>query len=183
MPIYTKTGDRGKTSLFSGKRVWKNHIRVGSYGTIDELNAVLGVVDAYLAASKIRNKTYIKEILGDVQSTLFYLGSYLADLPDVIDDVDLPKKTREFEHWIDEMTEKMPRLTNFILPGGSVVGALFQQARTICRRGERNLVQLAQKEEVEESVTQYINRLSDLLFTLSRYTNFLEKKKETIWQR
>lgn len=180
MPIYTRTGDKGKTSLFSGKRVLKSDRRVEAYGTIDELNAILGVISAHMSNKKFEN---LRTIMVSIQNNLFYIGSHLADLPDAIDDINLPQKTKDFEKYIDEMTEKMPRLNNFIIPGGGVIGAFFQQARTIARRSERQLVRLAQEEKIDESVIAYINRLSDLLFTMSRFANFIEKKKEVIWER
>lgn len=182
MPIYTKTGDKGKTSLFSGKRVWKDNVRVEAYGTIDELNSIIGVSVSHLKLTN-KNITYLKNILSDVQKTLFYVGSYLADLEDTIDSINLNKKVEEFERQIDLMTSKMPTLSSFILPGGGVVGATLQHARTVARRAERNLVHLKHKEDVDERVVKYINRLSDLLFTASRFANHIEKKKEEIWER
>lgn len=182
MPIYTKTGDKGKTSLFSGKRVWKDNIRVEAYGTIDELNSIIGVAISHLKPRN-KNNNYLKTILVDVQKTLFYLGSYLADLPDTIENTDINQKVEEFEHQIDSMTKKMPTLSNFILPGGGVAGAALQHARTVARRAERNLVSLSKKEEVDARVVKYINRLSDLLFTAARFANYADKKKETIWER
>lgn len=183
MAIYTRTGDKGMTSLFSGKRVWKNHARVETYGTIDELNALLGVIHAHIGQLRSKKKVYLQKIVVDIQNTLFYIGSYLADLPDTIEGINLPQKTKEFEKKIDEMTEKLPQLSNFILPGGSIVGALFQQARTVARRAERQLIKLIQDEKIDDRVIAYINRLSDLLFTMSRFANHIEKKKEKIWSR
>jgi len=182
MPIYTRTGDKGTTSLFSGKRVLKSSARVDSYGTIDELNSILGIIAAYLH-KKTKATVYLRTITHDIQKTLFYIGSHLADLPDAIEDIDLPDKTKQFEHYIDEMTDQMPPLNNFILPGGGIVGAYFQHARTVARRAERCLVRLSEKEKVDTRVIAYINRLSDLLFTMSRYANFKEKKKEVVWER
>lgn len=189
MPIYTKTGDKGKTSLFSGKRVWKDNVRVETYGTIDELNSIIGVAISHLRL-KNKNSTYLKNILFDIQKTLFYVGSYLADLSDSIDNINLNKKVEEFEREIDFMTSKMPALTNFILPGGAVAGASLQHARTVARRAERCLVRLSKKEksfpagrQADAQVVKYANRLSDLLFTASRFANYTEKKKEEIWER
>lgn len=182
MPIYTKTGDKGKTSLFSGKRVWKDNIRVETYGTIDELNSIIGLASSHLSL-KNKNSKYLKKILTDIQNTLFYVGSYLADLPDTIENIDVNEKVEEFEHQIDFMTAKMPFLSNFILPGGGVSGASLQHARTVARRAERGLVALSKKEKVDARVIKYVNRLSDLLFTASRFANHTDKKKETIWER
>lgn len=181
MPIYTRTGDKGKTSLFSGKRVWKFDARVDTYGTIDELNSVIGVVVAHLPAKKGSNR--LKKILTDIQSDLFYIGAYLADLPDTIEDIDLTQKTEEFEKNIDYMMKHLPPTFNFVLPGGSRAGAFLHQARTVARRAERNLVRLAKKDKVDERISKYVNRLSDLLYAAARFANYLEKKKEIIWER
>lgn len=181
MPIYTRTGDRGKTSLFSGKRVWKYDARVETYGTIDELNSVIGVAIVHLPAKKGSNK--LKKILLSVQSDLFYIGAYLADLPDIIEDIDLVQKTEDFEKNIDYMMKRLPPTFHFVLPGGSRAGAFLHQARTVIRRAERNLVRLAKKEKVDERVMKYINRLSDLFYASARFANTIEKKKEIIWER
>lgn len=182
MPIYTKTGDKGKTSLFSGKRVWKDDIRIEAYGTLDELNSVIGIILSF-NTKKNKESKYIDQILKRVQRSIFPICSYLADLPDVIHDVDLESEIKQFEKEIDFMTQKMPRLTNFILPGGGVAGAHLHLARTVSRRAERAIIKLYKKEKVDTRIIQYINRLSDLFFTLARYSNFIEKKKETIWER
>lgn len=181
MPIYTKTGDKGKTSLFSGKRVWKYDARVDTYGTIDELNSVIGLAVAHLPTRKSANE--LKKILLGVQGDLFYIGAYLADLPDTIEDIDLVQKTEEFEKSIDFMMKQLPPTFNFVLPGGSRAAAFLHQARTVARRAERNLVRLAKKEKVDERVSKYINRLSDLLYAAARFANHVEKKKEIIWER
>lgn len=183
MPIYTRTGDKGKTSLFSGKRVWKYDIRVEAYGSLDELNALLGVIASHLHDSKIPRKHYITDIITSIQTTLFYICSYLADLPDALDAINLKSQTTKFEKKIDEMTNQMPRLSNFILPGGGIVGAYLQHARTVARRAERQVMKLHQKEAINTDVISYVNRLSDLLFTLSRFANYKERKRETIWER
>ena len=181
MAIYTRTGDKGKTSLFSGKRVWKYDARVDTYGTIDELNSVIGLAVAHLPTKKGANK--LKKILLGVQSDLFYIGAYLADLPDTIEDIDLVKKTEELEESIDFMMKHLPPTFNFVLPGGSRAGAFLHQARTVARRAERNLVRLAKKEKVDERVQKYINRISDVFYAAARFANMIEKKKETIWER
>lgn len=182
MPIYTKTGDKGKTSLFSGKRVWKDDIRIEAYGALDELNSVIGVILSFLNKKDKESKKIIHTLL-DVQGSLFPICSYLADLPDIVEDINLDEKIKSYELEIDRMTEKLPKLSNFILPGGGVVGAHLQNARTIARRAERIIIKLHRRENVDPRVIQYINRLSDLFFTLSRYANHIDKKKETIWER
>lgn len=182
MPIYTRTGDKGKTSLFSGKRVYKDDLRVETYGTLDELNSVIGLAISHLNKKHKEGKKII-QVLVDVQRTLFYIGSYFADLPDTISDIDFDKKIKEFEKTIDYSMSQMPKFTNFILPGGGKGGATLHVARTIARRLERLIIRLHRKEKVDNQVIQYVNRLSDLLFALARYANHIEKKKETIWER
>lgn len=177
MPIYTKAGDKGKTSLHTGKKISKNNVRVEAYGSLDELNSFLGVVLSQIKDRKIRAQTL------SIQNDLFVIGACLAgpgeeaykDLPEK-----LSKKTLEFEKEIDRLTVKMPKLKNFILPGGKT-GSLFHYARTIARRAERRTVALAEKEEVMPEILVYLNRLSDLLFTFARFINYKEKQKETIW--
>ena len=163
--------------------MWKDNARVEAYGSIDELNTVLGAVVFFVSQMRSKQRRYIYNIVVDVQTTLFYLGSYLADLPDVLSNVDLSKKTVEFEKQIDAMTLKMPKLSHFILPGGGGTGSFLQFSRTVARRAERQLIKLSKTEEIDRSIIIYINRLSDLLFTLSRYANFIEKKKEIMWSR
>jgi cob(I)alamin adenosyltransferase len=178
MPIYTRTGDKGKTSLFGGKRVLKSDERVETYGTIDELNSLLGVVVANI---ETRHKKLAKDLEG-IQHDLFDIGSYLAN-PTSQPVSRLEERIEGFEKTIDDMTSKMPELHNFILPGGGRVGASLHQARTVCRRAERRLVGLMQQEDIDQHVVKYINRLSDLLFTMARSVNHKEKKKETIWSQ
>lgn len=178
MPIYTRTGDRGQTSLFGGQRVLKTDDRVDTYGTIDELNSVLGVVVANI---ETRHRKLARELEG-IQHDLFDIGSYLAN-PQATPIKRLASRIEEFEKRIDQMTVKMPELHNFILPGGGRVGASLHQARTVCRRAERRLVALMQHEDIDKQVVKYINRLSDLLFTMARSVNHKEKKKETIWKQ
>lgn len=180
MPIYTRTGDKGKTSLFSGKRVKKYDARVETYGTIDELNSIIGVTIVHLNPKK---GLKFKEILLGIQSDLFYIGAYLADLPDSIEDIDLSQKTEDFEKNIDYMMKHLPPTFNFVLPGGGHAGAFLHQARTVARRAERNLVRLSKKEKIDERVMKYINRLSDLFYASARFANYIEGKKEKIWQR
>jgi cob(I)alamin adenosyltransferase len=176
MPIYTRTGDKGKTSLFDGTRVLKSHPRVDTYGTIDELNSMIGAVLAQLKTSNKKLRTELEKI----QHDLFDIGSALA-MPHPLPVVGLDKRPKEFEKHIDEMTAKMPQIKYFILPGGGQAGSLLHVARTITRRAERQLVTLMQKEEIDEAVVIYLNRLSDLLFTMARFVNHLEKKKEIKW--
>lgn len=178
MPIYTRTGDKGQTSLYGGKRVLKTNARVDTYGTVDELNSILGIVIAFLTAQN----TSTKKELTAIQHDLFDIGAYLAN-PKALPIRRLEKRVSEFEHLIDVMTRKLPELRNFILPGGSKAGATLHHARTVCRRAERRLVALQQDEEIDEHLVKYINRLSDLLFTMARYVNHNDKQKETLWKQ
>jgi cob(I)alamin adenosyltransferase len=195
MPIYTRTGDRGKTSLFDGTRVLKSHKRVETYGTIDELNSMIGaaiaeIKDSYSssgASAKSRSNSSrqartisIKEELEKIQHDLLDIGSALAT-PHPMPVVGLENRPKVFEGLIDKMTLQMPELKAFILPGGGKAGSLLHVCRTIARRAERQLVSLMQKENVDSAIITYLNRLSDLLFTMARYVNFVEKKKEVTW--
>lgn len=182
MPIYTKKGDKGKTSLRSGRRIWKNATRVDTYGTTDEMNAYLGVIASDLGENASGWKKYLRDILLKVQYDMFYVGAYLANPDDPHVPKHFKKRTKYFEQQIDTMTQEMPKLSNFILPSGGQIGARLQYARTLARRAERRLVALVQKEEVDNTIIAYVNRLSDLFFTMSRYANFKQKKKEIIWK-
>ena len=183
MPIYTKKGDKGKTSLGSGLKVWKDSDRVAAYGTIDELNANLGVVRASLTEIKKGYAKYLSEITLQIQDDLFSIGAYLSNPANTDLISELSMRTVLFEKYIDEMTEKMSEITNFTIPGGTVVAAELHVARTIARRAERALVTLIKKERVNEDVVRYVNRLSDLLFTMNRFANHSEKVGEVIWKR
>lgn len=179
MPIYTRTGDKGKTSLFDGTRVLKSHKRVETYGTIDELNSTIGVANAEIKGLRIRLKNITDE-LEKMQHDLFEIGSTLAT-PHPMPVEGLENRPKEFEKIIDSLTKKMPELKEFILPGGGKAGSHLHVCRTIARRAERQLVALMQKEEIDPMIVMYLNRLSDLLFTLARYVNYKEKKKEVKW--
>lgn len=185
MSIYTRTGDKGKTSLFGGTRVFKSDDRVDTYGTIDELNSAIGVVIAGMSNRNPpaggQNANVQKELL-KVQHDLFAVGAYLAN-PKAEPIQQLGERVKELEKIIDAQTKKMLELKNFILPGGSVSGAALHQARTVARRSERRLVALMQKEAVDQQIVKYINRLSDLLFSTARFINHTEKKRETIWSQ
>lgn len=176
MAIYTKQGDNGKTSLISGRKVSKASLRVETYGTIDELNSILGLVVS-------KSSKDIKDELIKVQIDLFELGANLAGLGKSKEIKEkLEKRVLEIEKEIDKIEKKLPKLTNFILPGGSEVGSFLHMARTFCRRAERRAVSLSSKEKVEIENIKYLNRLSDYLFILARSVNLKAKKKETIWK-
>ena len=177
MGIYTRFGDKGKTSLYGGKTVSKGSLRIDAYGSIDELNSWVGVV-----VSETRDVKIKKELLV-IQNDLFEIGASLAS---TIENKKYQgyfgKRVKEFEERIDTLTKKLPELSNFILPGGGRSGSRLHIARTVCRRAERRVAQLSEKEKVNEEILIYINRLSDLLFTFARYTNYKEKKKEIVWK-
>jgi cob(I)alamin adenosyltransferase len=178
MKIYTKTGDDGTTSLFSGGRVRKDHLRVEAYGTVDELNSHLGMARALQAQSAVDG------LLEQVQNQLFHLGADLATPLDAKADW-VVRMTAEpiawLEHGIDEMDQTLTPLKNFILPGGSPAAAQLHIARTVCRRAERLTVQLAEHTALGEFVVPYLNRLSDWLFTVARYENHLAGIAESQW--
>ncbi len=175
MPIYTKKGDFGETSLWGGKRVKKSTLRVDAYGTIDELNSILGVVIATLPKN-----TRLSEELIAIQHDLLEIGSLLAD-PNALPFALLADRVGEFEVMIDQLTDTLPPLKNFSLPGGSLAGAQLHVARTVCRRAERRIVSLLDKEPIDTGLITYVNRLSDLLFTMARYTNNALGAEEVIW--
>ena len=177
MKIYTKTGDAGETSLFSGGRVKKDHIRVDAYGDVDELNSVIGSVKSFL------DKDHdLHHKLTRIQHELFALGAVLAT-PQKSEHV----KELSFSHIetlekeIDLMNESLPALTNFILPDGSAAACNLHIARTVCRRAERKCISLHQISPQETWLLSYLNRLSDWLFIASRFANHHAKQQETIW--
>lgn len=174
--IYTRTGDKGKTSLFDGKRVLKSDKKVDSYGTIDELNSAIGAAGAF-----IKDKS-IKKELEEIQNDLLEIGSSLA-VSQTLPADQISNRPHELEILIDKLTNKLPPLTQFILPGGGRGGALLHVARTVTRRAERNIVFLNKTEEIDETIIVYLNRLSDLLFTMARYVNHKEHQKEKIWRK
>lgn len=178
MKIYTGGGDGGRTSLFSGERVGKDAQRVEAYGTLDELNSLLGWAETQTACPEI------SEILTSLQSELFEAGADLATVGDRrrvrrLDEEDW----RRLESLIDKLDGKLPPLRNFVLPGGSAAASVIHMARSVCRRGERLLVRLMRAEPgVNEHLLVYLNRLSDLLFVLARYENFQSGAEETPWR-
>ena len=178
MKIYTKTGDKGTTGLWGGARVSKDSPRIASYGDVDELNALLGV-----AGAETRHES-IKKTLSDIQVALFILGSQLASpRPDPKLPVITSAHIDGLERQIDVITESLPPMKNFILPGGSKSSAYLHLARTVCRRAERSCVHLASlpNEEVDRWGMIYLNRLSDFLFILARLANQLEGVDDIPW--
>lgn len=183
MKIYTRTGDRGETALFGGGRVSKSHHRVEAYGTVDELNAVLGRTLAKLTDDEIRLR------VGQIQHDLFAVGSILASPPKEGGDrpAHVPPfpedRVDEMEAWMDQAQSELPPLRNFILPGGSEGSAELHLARTVCRRAERRVVALAHEEPDAAEVVTFLNRLSDLLFVFARLENHRAGGEEVIWQK
>lgn len=168
MSVVTRTGDGGSTALFGGRRISKSSPRLHAYGTVDELNAVLGVILAEKGLPE-----HIKEHLFATQSLLFRVGTDLATpLSGNVEVVRIAKgETVQVEEWIEELEQALPTLKRFILPSGSKLGALLHQARTVCRRAERYVVEMMEKEEGNEHVQIYLNRLSDYLFLAARAVN------------
>lgn len=179
MKIYTKTGDKGDTSLFGGQRVPKDALRIEAYGTVDELNSMLGIV-----RSDNEDKE-IDGILDRVQNELFDLGADLAT-PRSLDSKQIkriePRHSEHLEAMIDTLEAHLKPLKTFILPGGSPVAARLHFARTVCRRAERTVVRLSRNEDIGEGITIYLNRLSDLLFVMARYANHIAGVSETKWK-
>ncbi len=178
MKIYTKTGDKGETSLFGGERVPKDELRIETYGTVDELNSVIGSARAF------NENAEIDSILGQIQDRLFVLGADLAT-PVNSRNASAPRISAgdisSIERAIDEIELKLDPLKSFVLPGGSKAASLLHFARTVCRRAERRAVTLGKKEEISGEATIYLNRLSDFLFVLARYANKTTGLAETIW--
>ncbi|SDT28949.1 cob(I)alamin adenosyltransferase [Mucilaginibacter mallensis] len=178
MKIYTKTGDKGFTSLIGGTRVPKHHLRIESYGTVDELNSYIGLIrDQEITA-------HDKEILKHIQDRLFTIGSSLAADPEksrmIIPDLHLAD-IELLEKEMDRMDGELPQLKHFILPGGSNTISFCHIARCVCRRAERITVHLAEESAVDEKVNIYLNRLSDYLFTLARKIGNEHKIPENEW--
>lgn len=179
--IYTKTGDKGGTSLIGGTRVPKNHIRIDSYGTIDELNSWMGMTADLCGEEKLQ--AWIQEI----QDRLFTIGSVLATSPDKEVKMKLPDLYEKDVQWlearIDEMNEVLPEMRSFILPGGNQAGSAAHIARCVCRRAERICVGMQEMEEyIPDPVIPYLNRLSDFLFVLARYIGHMHGSREIAWR-
>lgn len=182
--LYTRTGDRGETALFGGRRVPKDHPRVVAYGTIDELNSVLGV-----AISFIRQRPLVAA-LHEIQNELFNIGAELASDRPVrrgrkqagVFHLE-PARTEWLESLIDDYDARVPPLRTFILPSGATAAAYLHFARTVCRRAERTVVTLAQTETLNPELVAYLNRLCDLLFVLARYANKAARRRELLWHK
>jgi cob(I)alamin adenosyltransferase len=187
--VYTRGGDKGQTSLVGGVRVSKDHTRIDSYGTVDELNAIIGLIRTFNArsGSSAEAVSRLDSMLHRVQNDLFNVGSDLATPPAkrwegmrLVNSEDI----KRLEDWIDELNDDLEPLKEFILPGGGPVGAFFHQARTVCRRAERMLVRLLREEpDAGEQTMRYLNRLSDYLFVAGRWAAKKLGEDEYLWDR
>lgn len=175
--IYTKRGDAGKTSLISGTRLLKDHPRVAAYGTVDELNSAIGV-----ACSFTRNRRTIT-VLQTIQNELFNIGAELASEGKLKQFRLEGSRIEKLEQLIDRYDQGLNKLQTFILPAGTAAATFLHQARTVCRRAEREMVALAKKEKINPNIIAYLNRLSDLLFVLARYLNKKAGRKEVFWKK
>jgi cob(I)alamin adenosyltransferase len=181
MKIYTKTGDKGKTSLFTGKRVSKHDLRIESYGTVDELNSYIGLIKDHAPEGEDLS------LMHRIQDRLFTIGSILATEPEKKGDqrFKTPEISEEditvLEKSMDRMNNELPEMTHFVLPGGHPTVSFCHVGRTICRRAERRITELHEQTPVEEKVIKYINRLSDYLFVLARYWGQKVKANEVKW--
>ncbi len=187
--VYTRTGDKGFTRLVGGQQVPKDHIRISTYGTVDELNSILGIIRVFLRESPMpdASRVTLDVMLHKIQNDLFNVGSDLATRaedrwPGMYrvggEDVD------RLEGWIDTLNDEVGPLTEFILPGGGKVGAFFHQGRTVCRRAERDCVALMREEpEAGEGAMRYLNRLSDYLFVAGRWAAKQANEPEPLWER
>jgi len=175
MKIYTKFGDKGSTALLGGAVVPKDDLRVEAYGTVDELNAALGIVaavseDSALSASVMR-----------IQKDLFIVGAYLATKGKRARAIPL-SRVDELEDEIDALWSGLPPLRHFVVPGGTRTASILHLARTVCRRAERRIISLSRKENVDPSILAYMNRVGDLLFAMARKANRKSRAEETVWR-
>ena len=187
--VYTRTGDQGLTRLVGGEQVRKDHVRIEGYGTVDELNAILGLIRTFnqRSGADAAAVARLDEMLARVQNDLFDVGADLATPPDArwegMRRVGDPEVTR-LEGWIDVLNDDLPPLREFILPGGGPVGAFFHQGRTVCRRAERAVLRRMDAEPgTGDGVMRYLNRLSDWLFVAGRWAAKALGEPEYLWQR
>jgi len=186
--VYTRTGDKGETGLVGGKRVPKDSQRIEAYGTIDELNSVVGLArtfnDEKINVSEAHR--FPDVVLRQIQDELFDLGSELATPPDFFKEGMYrvgEREVKKIEQLIDECQKELEPLKSFVLPGGGKIGAYLHQCRTVCRRAEREILRLSRVEELSEWPLKYVNRLSDLFFVLSRWISKQTGEGEYLWQR
>jgi cob(I)alamin adenosyltransferase len=186
--VYTRTGDKGETALVGGKRVPKDTARIEAYGTIDELNSILGLARAF-NEEKLNDGDahhFLDTVLRQIQDELFDLGSELATPEDFFQEGMYrvgEREVKKIEDVIDECQKDLEPLKSFVLPGGGIIGAYLHQCRTVCRRAEREILRLSRVEDLSEWPLKYVNRLSDLFFVLSRWISKKTGKDEYLWQR
>ena len=186
--VYTRTGDAGETALVGGHRVPKDSPRIEAYGTVDELNSILGLARVFNAEQLRRGRKHrwLDEVLRRLQNELFDLGSELATPREAFYEGMFRVGAAEvtaLERLIDECQKDLAPLKSFVLPGGGRVGGFLHQARTVCRRAERGVLALSRAEDIGEWPLKYVNRLSDLLFVLSRWVGKHLGETEYLWQR
>ena len=185
--VYTRTGDEGKTRLAGGQEVWKDSLRVEAYGTVDELNSVIGIIRMTLQkADGVKPLVGLQDVLCWTQHKLFDVGGILATVPGttfsnmpaiVVSDVERLEKS------IDECQKDLAPLKEFVLPGGGEISAYLHLARTVCRRAERVCVRLSREETVDPHVIQFLNRLSDACFVFARWVAKVQGEPEFLWER
>jgi cob(I)alamin adenosyltransferase len=186
--VYTRTGDKGETALVGGKRVPKDSQRIEAYGTIDELNAIVGLARAFNEEKLTESEAhrFLDLVLRQIQDELFDLGSELATPPDFFQEGMYrvgEREVKKIEQLIDECQKGLEPLKSFVLPGGGKLGAYLHQCRTVCRRAEREILRLSRVEEMSDWPLKYVNRLSDLFFVLSRWISKQSGEEEYLWQR
>ena len=186
--VYTRTGDRGDTALVGGRRVPKDSARIEAYGTIDELNSIIGLARVFNAEQLERGPKHrwLDEALRKLQNELFDLGSELATPADAVYEGMFrmgEAQVAALERQIDECQKDLQPLKSFVLPGGGRVSAFLHVARTVCRRAERDVLRLMGHEDIGEWPLAYLNRLSDLLFVLSRWIGHHLGEREFLWER
>jgi len=186
--VYTRTGDKGETALVGGKRVPKDSPRIDAYGTIDELNSIVGLARVFNEESLDAGEAhqFLDGVLCQIQDELFDLGSELATPPEFFKEGMYRVSESEIdriEKSIDRCQKDLEPLKSFILPGGGRIGAYLHQCRTVCRRAEREVLRLSRSEEVNRNALKYVNRLSDLFFVLSRWIAKQTGEPEYLWQR
>jgi len=186
--VYTRAGDKGETSLVGGKRVPKDSPRIDAYGTIDELNSIVGLARVFNEESLDAGDAhqFLNGVLCQIQDELFDLGSELATPPEFFQEGMYRVSKNEIERiekLIDQCQKDLEPLKSFILPGGGRIGAYLHQCRTVCRRAERELWRFSRTEEINVDALKYVNRLSDLFFVLSRWIAKQTGEREYLWQR
>jgi cob(I)alamin adenosyltransferase len=180
LKIYTKTGDKGETDLFGGKRVPKDDLRIDAYGTVDELNSLVGT------ARSFNEDKILDLVLSEIQNQLFVLGADLATPPDAKSPAVRRITVKDYttlEGIIDDFEGRLGALNSFVLPGGAKTASFLHCARTVCRRAERLVVSLRRKQEGSEEILIFLNRLSDLLFVLARYSNKISGVRDIPWRQ